>query len=423
MSERRIARRNRRMLMIGLLPVTAAALLFAVVAANPPARRSTTSTLSTIGRAAPWIALALAVFAVLVVVLPPQLVARRIRRLGELSPAEQVEAENDVRLALLQAIGSILLAGGFFFTWLQLNQGQKQFSSNLRQNGMQLSITRKGQLAERFSRAIEQLGSKEVDVRIGGIYALEGLIEDLDLPGDPALALEGEQERRTNRQAIVEILASYVRRHAPWDPAQARPSHRGDPATKDLTTRAADIQAAMSILGRRANSAGAPLVLAQTDLRGLRLTCATPGDPSCARLDEADFTGSNLDGADLFGASLPAVQFASARLEFARLANAQLGGANFHAADLADTNLNGADLHQAVLQGANLARAQLDQTDLDHASLQGAQLFGVDLTTARNLGTTGLRCAHADKGTKWPPGFDWRAAGVVLGPPSPTSAC
>jgi hypothetical protein len=39
-------------------------------------------------------------------------------------------------------------------------------------------LSREGQVTERYTRAIEQLGSKELDVRLGGIYALERVARD-----------------------------------------------------------------------------------------------------------------------------------------------------------------------------------------------------------------------------------------------------
>jgi hypothetical protein len=49
---------------------------------------------------------------------------------------------------------------GAFFTWRQLQ------------------ISREGQVTDRFTRAVDQLGHPEVDVRLGGIYALERIAKD-----------------------------------------------------------------------------------------------------------------------------------------------------------------------------------------------------------------------------------------------------
>jgi hypothetical protein len=40
-----------------------------------------------------------------------------------------------------------------------------------------VDITREGQIADLYSRAVEQLGSEKLDVRIGGIYALASIVQ------------------------------------------------------------------------------------------------------------------------------------------------------------------------------------------------------------------------------------------------------
>jgi membrane protein implicated in regulation of membrane protease activity len=39
-------------------------------------------------------------------------------------------------------------------------------------------LTQQGQITERYTKAIEQLGSNKLDVRLGGIYALERIAKD-----------------------------------------------------------------------------------------------------------------------------------------------------------------------------------------------------------------------------------------------------
>jgi hypothetical protein len=51
-----------------------------------------------------------------------------------------------------------------------------------------LEDTRDGQIADRYTRAIEQLGSSTIDVTIGGIYALERIT--FDSPRDHPTVME-----------------------------------------------------------------------------------------------------------------------------------------------------------------------------------------------------------------------------------------
>ena len=136
-------------------------------------------------------------------------------------------------------------------------------------------------LIERFIRAVDQLGHPALDVRLGGIYSLERLA----------------RESPEHHAPIVEILAAYVREHAPL-PGRAsgragngaRPgAHAPDARPRPPT----DVQAAVTVLGRRvlAQDADAPISLAYTALAGATLTGA--------HLERALLTGANLEGADL----------------------------------------------------------------------------------------------------------------------------
>jgi uncharacterized protein YjbI with pentapeptide repeats/membrane protein implicated in regulation of membrane protease activity len=268
------------------------------------------------------------------------------------------------------------------------------------------------QLSERFMRAIDQLGHPALDVRLGGIYSLERLA----------------QESPEDHGPIIEILAAFVREHAP-SPARAgawagggeghaRGEHRARPAT--------DVQAAVTILGRRtiAHDTEAPIGLPHTALAGAMLTGA--------RLEGALLSGANLEGADLFKANLRAADLEAAnlrgaglllanlndtvlwganmegaRLYGAVLEGAALKGANLRGAGLTGANLKDAGLHSAVLAGADLTGANLEGAGLDGANLEGANLDGASLKGAVLLN------AVYDASTIWPAGFDVAGQGAV----------
>jgi len=50
------------------------------------------------------------------------------------------------------------------------------------------ALSREGQVADRYTKAIEQLGSDKLDVRIGGIYALERIARDSSPASRPTTA-------------------------------------------------------------------------------------------------------------------------------------------------------------------------------------------------------------------------------------------
>jgi hypothetical protein len=63
-----------------------------------------------------------------------------------------------------------------------------------------------GQLADRYSKAVEQLSSDKLDVRVGGIYALERIARD----------------SHRDHPTIMEVLAAFIREHSheQWPPAK-----------------------------------------------------------------------------------------------------------------------------------------------------------------------------------------------------------
>jgi hypothetical protein len=308
-----------------------------------------------------------------IVVLPGLMVTRDADGL-DLTGVQRVTAVNQVRTTLLQALGAAVLLVGLTATWRQLE------------------ITREGQVTERFTRAVEHLGSTDIDVRTGGIYALERIARD-----SPA-----------DRDTVTEVLAAFVRHHAPWPPpADARKQDGGgsQPLPK-LQTRAVDVHAAMTVLGRA---------------RWRNLATAL-------QLNDVDLRVAYLPDADLRGAYLHDSQLEHARLPRAVLRGANLGRANLGFALLRDADLEGADLHDARLEGADLRRARLDGVNLgteEREAAGGASLEGADLRGARLGGTrlagTRLRAAKGDSTTVWPSAFDPVNAGVIVEQELPAS--
>jgi hypothetical protein len=166
-----------------------------------------------------------------------------------IDPAKAGERK-DLILTLVQLLGGTALLSGLYFTWRTLQ------------------VNREGQITERFTRAIDQLGSKELEIRLGGIFALERIARDSERDHAP----------------IMEVLTAYVRRHAPWRPEEdqggeenAAEDEREEeaevprPRNLDPTSLAPDIQAIVAVLRRRTRYYGhgelEPLNLQGADLR------------------------------------------------------------------------------------------------------------------------------------------------------------
>jgi uncharacterized protein YjbI with pentapeptide repeats len=339
----------------------------------------------------------------------------------------RLKLQNEVRTTLLQGIGGLAVLIGAFFTYRQVQTGRQQ-----------LEVAQQGQVTERFTRAIDQLGHENMDVRLGGIYALERIAND----------------SVQDRAAVAEVLTAFVRGHSPWPPSQPgqAPMNAAILAVAPLRVRAADVQAALTVLGRRQ----APMDSAQS--LDLRVTDLRRADLTGAQLAEVNLFGAQLQEARIFGGNLRAAILAEAQIEGAFLAEVQLQGADLRRArlqqaalskadlrhaNLSSAKLQDADLSSAKLEGATLFAARLERAKLGNAKLQGsdlhaahleqaslylAQLQDADLRYARlqgtNLGAADLRAAIltdaeldgalCNAKTIWPEGFDWEAAGVKL---------
>jgi hypothetical protein len=161
-------------------------------------------------------------------------------------------------------------------------------------------LTEQGQITERFTRAIDQLGATDDDgnprleIRLGGIYALE--------------RIDKESPKRAYHSTVMEVLTAYVRENAPWPPKSAnspeedfvKPPGGGSVSDAESDTAAdqdrgaeqhaepaqktpfTDIQAILEVIKRREENAV----------------------PEEHRIDALDLRETDLRGANLFGAHL-----------------------------------------------------------------------------------------------------------------------
>jgi len=312
-----------------------------------------------------WLTPTLAIIGVLVVLvlvvylLPPRLIPSN----AQLEEADRLKAVGDVRSALVQALGGAALVGTLYFTAVSLQDSRTSTNRTL-------ELTRQGQIADRFTRAVAQLGDAALDVRVGGIYALEQVARD---------ATE-------DRTPILEILTSYLREHDRWQPSATTPSSQPEttsgPAEPELR---ADFQAVVTVLGRRVQDPSSPdfMHLRGVDLRG--------GDLYDAHLDRADLRDAHLEKANLGYAHLKLADLRDAHLDRANLGYAHLEGVFLTSAHLEAARLKGADLSGAHLDGgADLRGAHLEGAILLGAHLEGADLTGVvGMTEAQRSSTVG----------------------------------
>ena len=212
------------------------------------------------------------------------------------------------------------------------------------------------QITERFSKAIEQLGSDKPEVILGGIYTLERIARDSE----------------PDQWTIMEVLTAFVRQNAPI--IEENESQSSEDQEKLLKLRIS-IRACLTVIAERKHP----------DLENKRLDL-TKVNISGFNLVQFKLKGFNFTGADLTGASLY-----KADLTGADLTGADLTGAFLFGADLSGAYLAGAKLTKANLTGANLEEANLEEADLIRADLTGADLTGANLTGANLTGAYRLK--------------------------------
>jgi uncharacterized protein YjbI with pentapeptide repeats len=305
------------------------------------------------------------------------------------------------RKANAQILGGGVLLLGLYFTW-----------RNIR-------VTEEGKTTERFTKAVDQLGSEKIEQRVGGIFALERLAKD----------------SQNDHATIVELVCTFLR-HRERTAEEAEPYKKpiGIPDEKDhkffikmeklvgwSPSPPEDVRAAAGVLRRNRLRLRRPHIidLSRADLRRVNL--------EGAHLQGANLAGIygdylNLEGADLKGADLSSAQLKMANLDRADLQGALIDGANLSHADLRKADLRnikttfipeydfGFDSDPAYDQiDSQRISVNLEYADLRDAKLEGVDFEKANLRSANLLTATGLsyKCiehAYGNKKTQLPPG-------------------
>jgi hypothetical protein len=226
-------------------------------------------------------------------------------QLGSLNLAlkERIVLENSLRDTWSKIIATGFFLVSSYFLWRYVEAVGKTVAAAERTVAAaekSAAISQERHITERFVRVMELLGDEKLEVRLGGIYALERIARD-----SPA-----------DQSAVTEVLATYVREHAPWREGQNLP-----PRLR------ADVQAILTVLGRRswAEREEQPLDLHESALATAYLPFA--------KLQKAFLYEANLRGAMLYKANLRGAWMWKAHLHNAILEGAYLEGADLTAAE------------------------------------------------------------------------------------------
>ena len=217
---------------------------------------------------------------------------------------------HDLLTIILGFVGIILL----FWRSVSAGKQAKAAQTQIELATNQLLTGQQDSLDGRYQRIADMLGSDTVSTRVGGIYSLKQLMvnhpEQYHLAG-------------------IELLCAFIR---------SPPTHKSPDA--DNGSLREDVQAAMSVIGSRAQKA---------------LKWETPSS---------------------FAIDLEGVNLAGLKLRDANLSWAKLRGVSLANADLMNVNLQ-----RATLDKADFTSACISNTDFTHAFLQGALCDRVSFTT------------------------------------------
>ena len=206
------------------------------------------------------------------------------------------------QIELVKTIGQIVLGALVLVTlwvaWRRANAAERT-----------VEVAQEGQITERFTKAVEQLGNSEnMAIRLGGIYALGRIAKD-----------SGKDHWQ-----VMEVLTAYLRENNWWNlkPERQRKATGNQVylITRDLIST--DIQAILNVLKRRNfeyEASEQRLDLTQTNLQGANIggtnlsrAILIDADLRNANLISADLRGADLTGADLQGADFRCADFRNA---------------------------------------------------------------------------------------------------------------
>jgi hypothetical protein len=222
-----------------------------------------------------------------------------VGRPSQVTPDARLQAVDDNRAVIVQAIGGAAILGGLIFT------------------ASTFALSRSSQVSDRYTKAIGQLESTQTAVRLGGIFALRVIAA----------------KSQSYRASVMTVLTAYVR----------------ELSSDDAPLPSPDIQAAMQVLGDPQAHEGLKFRL---DLRGAKLshlllagaTIDHHFDLSGAVLRNAVLTDCHMEGLLLLGADLTMADFAGSHLDRATIDDALVRGLNVYMCSTVGLSAKGCEL-------------------------------------------------------------------------------
>jgi uncharacterized protein YjbI with pentapeptide repeats len=264
---------------------------------------------------------------------------------------DETSARNAVYTSLIPVVGGAFFWITAYMTWRNLISSEEK------------------QITERFSKAVEQLGSDKLPIIIGAIYSLERISHD----------------SKKDYQRAIEILIAFI---------------KDDNSIGDNQNQLVEIspsaQKIVTVIGRRISNPNRDIDeyldlscanLTKVNILNLDLSkinfqksCFTHGNIHGVKFIDSDLSNSNFSyvNKEFNGVHEPN-EFAKADLREANFHKAVLIKSNFSDARMGEANLTKAQLSHSNMRGANLVDANIDEADLTCADLREVNLSGATL--------------------------------------------
>ena len=319
----------------------------------------------------------------------------QVARLKGLRVENRFDRENEARKTLAQIIGGVLLLAGLYSSVRTLDLQR-----------VNVDLQREGQITDRFTKAIDQLGAVQpggavdadgkpkinLEVRLGGIYALDRIAH----------------ESAEDQSVIMEVLTAYVRDNSN-DASNVDNSGRGDiGATWQFRfSGVPPIKSVESGFGAQKAGLRPGDIITSMDGQSIRhygslVNNIVPREPGTTvkvgYLRNGEQRETTVTIGDIYKrlgrllgseppmkprADIQSILTVIGRRDLTHDSGIlDLGQTNLAGIHLSDANLLAVNLRRAKLHGVEFHRANLRRADLIQADLSGAVLNMVDLSNS-----------------------------------------
>lgn len=258
---------------------------------------------------------------------------------------KRLKARSDVRTVGVQLVGALALIVGAALTWRTV------------------WLTREGQITDRLTTAMNQLGELDATQRVAAIFALGRVARD----------------SRADHPTVMMLLGEHLRGVCPAVDQDGKPKALGNRSGVDPEVRAV----AMVLRSRRV----------RWDSHEPRMN-----------LSSIDFRNAPLQGVNLRRADLGKSNFRGGFLSDANLSSTRMVQTTLQSSNLQRSNLSRSTMTGANLSFTHAADACFRAADLDEVVWERTELQGADLRRAKGLRRSlqNPKFIASDMGTRWP---------------------